>query len=381
MKASVLIFLIIILVILLIAFIVFNVLNRAKITEFIEPFKFSREQYLSYNILYPTLEKSDKYVFRISITNNFEDKAKIKINSKLFSEKILIEEKEISDSIDSKLLKSYDISFHSFLDNSKISNINFCEKEDQNLECSKNKKCSIGACLYNCKCYTLDSEDKNKNLYCYLGARIESEIVYSSVIKNVFSLSFDTKEERKKLSIDAPFEIYVYVSPTPFNNLLPITFSFEIRGYDLKINYIKIRMLNYSITRESFFIKRKESIDTSQQCYVELNREVNGVAYFSKENGFDCTFQPVDIIIEEKEKKILDINNKSKEIINTYCKNKNLSECAKTLRQKSIEICNLYKELEICKEGENLLREYRFLIEIGFEKTEKFKKTLTVGFC
>ncbi len=386
MKASALLFLILILLILVAVFIVFNILNKAKIIENIEGMTFSKEQYLDYKAFYPTFTNAtNKYVYRITFENKFDEPLKLNFISSLKTGKIVIDKKNINEQINSKSIKTFDIVFEDIFDNSKISNLNLCEREEttfSKLECSKSKSCSVGACLEDCKCYTLDEKDRSKNVYCRYGAKLENEIIYNVKVKYPFSISFDTREEKFKLPLYAPFDVYVLISPIPFNNLLPLTISLGINGENLVIKNVRIKMLNYSITKETFFGIRTERIDTSQECYAELNVPVNGLIYFTNETGFECIFQPVKIIVEEKEKEFtVNTDEKTKEIINKYCEGKSLSECAKILKQKSIEICNFYSDLEICKEGKNLLREYRFLIEIEFEKSEKFKKDLSLGFC
>jgi len=113
-----------------------------------------------------------------------------------------------------------------------------------------------------------------------------------------------------------------------------------------------------------------------------LEKEIEGKIY-SKLFDKYCIFQPPEIKIEEKDKiEVLDTSEEARKIVETICKDKNIEECSKELKNKYYTICSFYPNLEICKSSEYRLDSYKFLIEIEFEKIDVDKKIISdVRFC
>jgi hypothetical protein len=384
--------LIILIIIGAVAFFVIKKLGEVKVFEFIRSIKFSKDQFLetNYNIFSLTSLSND-YVYRAEIKNNFDENITLYFNSKLIIEeseksKFEISSYSFSDFLESKKQKTYDIRFQNIFDNSKISGLNFCDQESKKWyeifrtdpECAKDKPCNNGVCLEDCKCYVLSNEkvfinNENRNLYCIGKVYIENEMEYSSKIKGIIEVQNFDEESRKKLQINAPFEVYALISPTPYNNLLPLEMSFEFRfepsykGEKLRIKRVNVTLLDSYIEVSSFFWKRIERVEP-QVCVFELEKEIEGKIY-SKLFDKYCTFQPPKIKIEEKnEIEILNTSEEAKKIVENICKDKNIEECSKELKDKYYTICSFYQNLEICKSSEYRLNSYKFLIEIEFEK-------------
>lgn len=384
-----LLILIILIVIAVIAFLVIKEITKVEVSEIINIPKIFRYQTLDVYFRYYTLDaQNDNYVFRAEITNNFGENVNIDLFSVLKIGKIEIANYKALDSIEPQKAKSYDITFNNIFDNSKISGLNFCEKEEnifQPLECSKNKACSNGVCLEDCRCYYLDKKSikvdgRERNLYCVYSPVIENKITYSSKVKDILEVEIGEKESVKKLSVSAPFETYVYINPTPYNNLLPLELSFEFRGENVKIKSLRAKILNYTLIVSSFFGERREEIE-SQECNLDLNILVDGKVY-SKRFGKYCSFNPVNIKVIERDK--IQELNKSEEIrnlISRICKDMNESECSKELTSRAYSLCSIYNELEICKNYSEKLNTLKILIEIEFEKSEEYKRSIDVNIC
>jgi hypothetical protein len=386
------------------AFFVIKKLGEVKFSEFIRNIRFSKDQFLeaNYNIFSLTSLSND-YIYRAEIKNKFDESVTFNLNSKLIIEsgktKFEISSYTFSDMLESKKQKTYDIKFQNIFDNSKISSLNFCEQESKKLyeifrsdpECAKDKPCNNGVCLENCKCYVLSNErvvvnNENRNLYCIGKVYIENEIEYSSKIRGVIEVKNFDENSRKKLQINAPFEVYALISPIPYNNLLPLEMSFEFRfepnrGEKLKIRKVNVTLLDSYIEVSSFFWKRIERVEP-QSCTFELEKEIEGKIY-SKLFDKYCIFQPPEIKIEEKDKiEILDTSEEARKIVKNICKDKNIEECSKELKNKYYTICSFYPNLEICKSSEYRLNSYKFLIEIEFEKIDVNKKIISdIRFC
>jgi hypothetical protein len=397
--------LIILIIVGIIVFFIIKKLGEVNVFEFVRNIKFSKEQFLetNYNIFSLTPLSND-YVYRVEIKSKFDENVTFNFNSKLMIEesekaKFEISSYSFSDMLEPKKQKIYEIRFQNIFDNSKISGLNFCEQESKKWyeiwksepECAKDKPCNNGACLENCKCYVLSNEkvvvnNENRNLYCIGKVYVENEIEYSSKIKGIVEIQNFDEESRKKLPISAPFEVYAFISPIPYNNLLPLEMSFEFRfepnkGEKLKIKKVNVTLLDSYVEVSSFFGKRIERVEP-QVCSFELEKEIEGKVY-SKLFDKYCTFQPPKIKIEEKnEIKILNTNEEAKKIVENICKDKSIEECSKELKEKYYTICSFYSNLEICKSSEYKLNSYKFLIEIEFEKIYVDKKIISdIRFC
>lgn len=364
-------------------------LTEVKIFENIKIPRYSREQYLNLNAyVFSLTNESNDYVYRLEIDNEFDEPIIFSLNSKLIvGDRIVIDEKNINDKINSKKVNTYDIAFQNIFDASKISGLNFCEREGQDLECNKTNSCKDGVCMDNCKCYYLskeplyDKDRRSRNLYCAYGAKIVNEITYSSKVKGMIKIENGEKNTRKKVSLaTSPFDIYVYISPIPYNNLLPLELSFEFEGENVKIKNVLVTLLESSITTSTFFGERTERVE-SQNCSFELNKELKGKLYSKTFNKY-CVFLPPKIeIIEKNKAEVINTSEKSKEIVENVCKDKNQSECSKELEKRAYNLCNVFSELEICKSSENKLNTFNFFIEVEFERTEKYKKDIDVKIC
>lgn len=370
----------------IILFVLIKEITKVEVHETLNLPAIPRTQNLEIDFRYYTLDaQNDDYVFKANINNKFPEKANFNIFSTLKLGEIKMAEAKFSDSIESQKSKSYDLIFENIFDASKISGLNFCEKEEKELECSKNKGCDNGVCLENCKCYYIDKksikvDDKERNLYCIFTPTIETNVSYSSKVRGVLEIEFGSEDNLIKLPINAPFETFVLISPTPYSNLLPTKLAFEFRGEDVKIKKVTAKTLNYSLRISTFFGERTEEVE-SQECNLDLNILVNGRVY-SGRFGKDCVFQPVTIKIREKEKVYEE--NKSSEIrklIENVCKDKNESECSKDLVKKAYNLCSVYDELEICKKASERINSLKVLIEIEFEKSEKYKRGIDVKIC
>ncbi len=398
--------LIIIIILAAVVFFIIKKLGEVKVFEFIRDVRFSRDQFLeTYYNIFSLTSLSNDYVYRAEIKNNFDRNTTFYFTSKLIierseKEKIEISSYSFSDMLESKKMKVYDVKFQNIFDNSKISGLNFCKEESKKWyevwksepECAKDKPCNNGVCLENCKCYVLSNEkvfvnNENRNLYCLGKVYVINEIEYSSKIRGIIEVQNFDEESRKKLRINAPFEVYVLISPIPYNNLLPLEMSFEFRfepryrGEKLKIKRVNVTLLDSYIEVSTFFGKRIERVE-SQVCTFELEKEIEGKIY-SKLFDKYCTFQQPKIKIEEKnEIKILDTSEKAGEIVKNICKDKKIEECSKELKDKYYTICSVYKDLEICKSSEYRLNSYKFLVEIEFEKLKIDKKIISdIRFC
>jgi hypothetical protein len=387
------------------ALFVIKKLGEVKISEFIRNIGFSKDQFLeaNYNIFSLTSLSND-YIYRAEIKNYFDESVTFNFNSKLIIEsgkaKFEISSYIFNDMLESKKQKAYDIKFQNIFDNSKISSLNFCEQESKKWyeifrsdpECAKDKPCNNGVCLEDCKCYVLSNEkvvvnNENRNLYCIGEVYIENEIEYSSKIRGIIEVKNFDEDSRKKLQISAPFEVYALISPIPYNNLLPLEMSFEFRfepsykGEKLRIKKVDVTLLDSYIEVSSFFWKRIERVEP-QSCTFELEKEIEGKIY-SKLFDKYCIFQPPEIKIEEKDKiEVLDTSEEARKIVKNICKDKNIEECSKELKNKYYTICSFYPNLEICRSSEYRLDSYKFLIEIEFEKIDVDKKIISdIRFC
>jgi len=397
------ILIIILIVIGIILVVLIKKITEVRINEYIKIPSFSRDQNLDINIYtFSLTSQSNDYVYRMEIKNNLDENVKINLNSKLIidlSQRTLeISSYSLNDNLEPKKRKSYDIKFENIFDNSKISGINFCDKESKKwyeiwkseLECAKDKACSEGVCLENCKCYILGKEKilkngENRNLYCIGNVMIENEIEYSSKLKGIVEIKNGEEESRKKVPIYAPFDTYIFISPVPYNNLLPLEISFEFnfwpsKGEKLRIKKINVTLLESYIEVSSFFDYRKEKVE-SQNCVIEIDKEIEGKVY-SKNFDKYCRFNPPKIEITKKDKiEIVDTNEKAKEIVERICKDKNIEECSKDLKSKVYSLCSLYNNLEICKSSEYKLNAYKFLVEIEFEIVQKYRRSIDVRVC
>jgi len=402
--SKVILILIILIIVGVATFFVIKKLGEVKISEFIRNIGFSKDQFLEANYdIFSLTSLSNDYIYRAEIKNNFDENVTFNFNSKLIIEsgkaKFEISSYNFNDMLESKKQKTYDIRFQNIFDNLKISGLNFCEQDSKKWyeifrsdpECAKDKPCNNGVCLENCKCYVISNErvvvnNENRNLYCVGRVYIENEIEYSSKIRGVIEVKNFDEDSRKKLQINAPFEVYALISPIPYNNLLPLEMSFEFRfepnrGEKLKIRKVNVTLLDSYIEVSSFFWKRIERVEP-QSCTFKLEKEIEGKVY-SKLFDKYCIFQPPEIKVEEEDKiEILNTSEEARKIVETICKDKDIGECSKELKDKYYTICSFYSNLEICKSSEYRLDSYKFLIEIEFEKIDVDKKIISdVRFC
>ncbi|MEM5871200.1 MAG: hypothetical protein QXX04_02480 [Candidatus Aenigmatarchaeota archaeon] len=401
MTNKLLIFLIITLIFIsIIAFIFISIITKVEIREYVPRIIFSREAYLDINFIFSDFDRdSSEYNYAFYIQNNFPDKLNLNILSEFLildeDIKITLYKEEFSDVLAPNVKKRYDFSFKNIFDNSKISGLNFCEEERNSdleckYECCKGDNIDNGVCWKDCKIYNLDPSDRKKNLYCKNFPIIYTSISYSAIINGVVEISKNTYDERIKWNVrKSPINIFLRPSPIPYNNLLPLTLTFEIEGENVFLRKLRLEIINYSVEVETFFEKRIESLETSQICEIEVNRFINGKLYLGKEKS--CTFEPLNITVKRISKnRIEEITTKSEDIkllVNSICKNYisdgkiDYENCARELNKRGYSICSLYSDLEICKIGEERLNKVIILISAEIEKKEEYRRRIIPTFC
>ncbi|MEM5824413.1 MAG: hypothetical protein QXW04_00030 [Candidatus Aenigmatarchaeota archaeon] len=401
MTNKLLIFLIITLIFIsIIAFILISIITKVEIREYVPRIIFSREAYLDINFIFSDFDRdSSEYNYAFYIQNNFPDKLNLNILSEFLildeDIKITLYKEEFSDVLAPNVKKRYDFSFKNIFDNSKISGLNFCEEERNSdlecrYECCKGDNIDNGVCWKDCKIYNLDPSDRKKNLYCKNFPIIYTSISYSAIINGVVEISKNTYDERIKWNVrKSPINIFLRPSPIPYNNLLPLTLTFEIEGENVFLRKLRLEIINYSVEVETFFEKRIESLETSQICEIEVNRFINGKLYLGKEKS--CTFEPLNITVKRISKnRVEEITTKSEDIellVNSICKNYisegkiDYENCARELNRRGYSICSLYSDLEICKIGEERLNKVIILISAEIEKKEEYRRRIIPTFC
>ncbi|MEM5806241.1 MAG: hypothetical protein QXO07_00515 [Candidatus Aenigmatarchaeota archaeon] len=401
MTNKLLIFLIITLIFIsIIAFIFISIITKVEIREYVPRIIFSREAYLDINFIFSDFDRdSSEYNYAFYIQNNFQDKLNLNILSEFLildeNLKITLYKEEISDVLAPDAKKRYDFSFKNIFDNSKISGLNFCEEERNSdleckYECCKGDNIDNGVCWKDCKIYNLDPSDRKKNLYCKNFPIIYTSISYSAIINGVVEISKNTYDERIKWNVrKSPINIFLRPSPIPYNNLLPLTLTFEIEGENVFLRKLRLEIINYSVEVETFFEKRIESLETSQICEIEVNKFINGKLYLGKEKS--CTFEPLNITVKKISKnRVEEITTKSEDIkllVNSICKNYisdgkiDYENCARELNKRGYSICSLYSDLEICKIGEEGLNKVIILISAEIEKKEEYRRRIIPTFC
>lgn len=401
MTNKLLIFLIITLIFIsIIAFIFISIITKVEIREYVPRIIFSREAYLDINFIFSDFDRdSSEYNYAFYIQNNFQDKLNLNILSEFLildeDIKITLYKEEFSDVLAPNVKKRYDFSFKNIFDNSKISGLNFCEEERNSdleckYECCKGDNIDNGVCWKDCKIYNLDPSDRKKNLYCKNFPIIYTSISYSAIINGVVEISKNTYDERIKWNVrKSPINIFLRPSPIPYNNLLPLTLTFEIEGENVFLRKLRLEIINYSVEVETFFEKRIESLETSQICEIEVNKFINGKLYLGKEKS--CTFEPLNITVKKISKnRIEEITTKSEDIkllVNSICKNYisdgkiDYENCARELNKRGYSICSLYSDLEICKIGEERLNKVIILISAEIEKKEEYRRRIIPTFC
>ncbi|MEM5833657.1 MAG: hypothetical protein QXF04_03910 [Candidatus Aenigmatarchaeota archaeon] len=401
MTNKLLIFLIITLIFIsIIAFIFISIITKVEIREYVPRIIFSREAYLDINFIFSDFDRdSSEYNYAFYIQNNFPDKLNLNILSEFLildeDIKITLYKEEFSDVLAPNVKKRYDFSFKNIFDNSKISGLNFCEEERNSdleckYECCKGDNIDNGVCWRDCKIYNLDPSDRKRNLYCKNFPIIYTSISYSAIINGVVEISKNTYDERIKWNVrKSPINIFLRPSPIPYNNLLPLTLTFEIEGENVFLRKLRLEIINYSVEVETFFEKRIESLETSQICEIEVNRFINGKLYLGKEKS--CTFEPLNITVKRISKnRIEEITTKSEDIellVNSICKNYisdgkiDYENCARELNKRGYSICSLYSDLEICKIGEERLNKVIILISAEIEKKEEYRRRIIPTFC
>ncbi|MEM0324645.1 MAG: hypothetical protein QXW35_01975 [Candidatus Aenigmatarchaeota archaeon] len=401
MTNKLLIFLIITLIFIsIIAFIFISIITKVEIREYVPRIIFSREAYLDINFIFSDFDRdSSEYNYAFYIQNNFQDKLNLNILSEFLildeNLKITLYKEEISDVLAPDAKKRYDFSFKNIFDNSKISGLNFCEEERNSdleckYECCKGDNIDNGVCWKDCKIYNLDPSDRKKNLYCKNFPIIYTSISYSAIINGVVEISKNTYDERIKWNVrKSPINIFLRPSPIPYNNLLPLTLTFEIEGENVFLRKLRLEIINYSVEVETFFEKRIESLETSQICEIEVNKFINGKLYLGKEKS--CTFEPLNITVKKISKnRVEEITTKSEDIkllVNSICKNYisdgkiDYENCARELNKRGYSICSLYSDLEICKIGEERLNKVIILISAEIEKKEEYRRRIIPTFC
>ncbi|MEM5832576.1 MAG: hypothetical protein QXE43_00105 [Candidatus Aenigmatarchaeota archaeon] len=401
MTNKLLIFLIITLIFIsIIAFILISIITKVEIREYVPRIIFSREAYLDINFIFSDFDRdSSEYNYAFYIQNNFPDKLNLNILSEFLildeDIKITLYKEEFSDVLAPNVKKRYDFSFKNIFDNSKISGLNFCEEERNSdlecrYECCKGDNIDNGVCWKDCKIYNLDPSDRKKNLYCKNFPIIYTSISYSAIINGVVEISKNTYDERIKWNVrKSPINIFLRPSPIPYNNLLPLTLTFEIEGENVFLRKLRLEIINYSVEVETFFEKRIESLETSQICEIEVNRFINGKLYLGKEKS--CTFEPLNITVKRISKnRVEEITTKSEDIellVNSICKNYisdgkiDYENCARELNKRGYSICSLYSDLEICKIGEERLNKVIILISAEIEKKEEYRRRIIPTFC
>jgi len=341
---------------------------------------------------------SDSYLFFLTVENLYQQNVNLQISSKLIipSNKgdITIDTWSSSDTLASGSKKRYDVVFRRVFDNSVISGLNYCEYEKPPVEinpkeCYKGESYSGQICWENCKLYTLDSPDRTKNLYCNSLPKILTSIIYDTKILGKAEIEFGSNRDRITWNvIDAPLKIEVRPTPLPYNNLLPLDIALEIEGYNVFLKNLKISTVGYSVEKETFFEKIRETVEPKDVCEISLNRWLNGKLQLSKENGFNCVIQPINIKVEKISKdnvssEEIDIFNRSKSIIESVCKNfKNpdgsidYESCANELTiKRRYSVCSIYSYLEICRQSESKKYVNRLILLIEADITVKKEYT------
>jgi len=388
----------------IIIYVIFSILTKIEYRINISMPKIKSESYLRVSTSYSDFSNSsDYYLFFLTIENLHQQNIVLQISSQLIipSSKgnLVVDSWSSSDHLPSGSKKRYDVVFRRVFDNSVISGLNYCDYEKplieiSSRECYKGESYSNQICWEDCKLYTLDSPDRKKNLYCIVSPRIFTSITYDTKILGKVEIEFGSKEERIRWNIrESPIKIYVRPSPLPYNNLLPLDIALELEGYNVFVKNLKISTIGYSVEKETFFEKVRETVEPKDVCEISLNRWLNGRVYLSKENGFNCVIQPINIKIEKiiKDKFLsedVNISERSRGIIESICKNFknpdgsiNYESCANELTRKRYSLCSIYDNLEICKQTEEYANKLILLIEADITVKEEYSRSISYSNC